>query len=121
MILCIKLIGIVLVMTGGATLVKPAFLKKLIANAQKGKLVYWITALKLLFGGILILASAQSRLPDVIKTLGIITVIGCIVGFALGEKRLKAWCGWWEKRPSSVYRLWALAVVALGVLLVYAA
>lgn len=121
MILLIRFIGIFMVGMGIMNLVNPVPMKKMISFWRQGKRIYAGGLLRLLFGVAFLLSYPQARRPGVICLLGILFLLGGILLFALGLKRIKAILEWWDKRTDSVLRLIAVLLLLLGALVIYSA
>jgi len=78
-------------------------------------------ALRLVLGMILIAAAPDCRFPQLIRILGIFSLVTAAATAALGHERLRSFVQWWVGRPSGFVRGWSLAAAAFGCLLVYAA
>lgn len=121
MLVLVKFIGIFIVSMGITILLSPSTMKKIIIFWKQGKRLYAAGILRLLIGIILLLAASQCRLVGVVVWLGILTLIGGIIIFALGLQKIKSFLDWWSKKPPLLLRLWGVIALAIGALLIYSA
>ena len=121
MLIAVRLIGVLIVGTGVAFLLKPKLYKQYVTFWQPGKRLYLGAILAILIGVIFLLAATQCRLVGVIVGLGILSLVKGIILFTPGREKMKSMLKWWQGRPLSVLRLIALIAIAFGVLLLYSA
>jgi len=121
MILLVKLIGILMACMGIINILKPVFMKKMIAFWGQGKRIYAGGLLRFLFGAIFLWSAPQARLQGVIYTLGILMLAGGALIFILGLKKVHRMLGWWSRKPDSILRVAAALILAIGVLVIYSA
>ncbi len=121
MVILVRLFGIAIVVTGIIFSANPKTLKQYIAFWKQQKRLYIGGILSLLFGVIFLLAASQCRLAGVIIVLGIWAVIKGVLLFALGQKKLNAYLGWWLGKPLSIARFLGIVALAFGVLIIYSA
>ena len=119
MLILVKLIGIVMVAMGIIFLVSPTTMRQFMLLCEKGKRVYMMGVLRILFGVIFLLTASQSRIVGVTVTLGILFIIAGVTIFILRLDRIKTMLKWYYGRPLLVLRLIALIVIALGALILY--
>jgi hypothetical protein len=78
-------------------------------------------AVRLVLGAVLIVAAPDCRFPQVMRILGIFSLVAAAATAALGHERLRSFVEWWVGRPPVFVRSWSLAALAFGCFLVYAA
>jgi len=78
-------------------------------------------AVRLVLGAVLIVAAPDCRFPQVIRILGILSLVAAAATAALGHERLRSFVEWWVGRPPVFVRGWSLVAFAFGCFLVYAA
>ncbi len=114
-----KLIGIVIVGMGITLLLSPKAMKQFMAFLGKGRRLYILGILRILFSIILLFSASQCRLVGVVLTLGVLVLIGGIIIFALGLERPKSMLKWWDRRSLVVLRFAGLIALSIGALLLY--
>ena len=77
-------------------------------------------AMRLGFGALFVAAAPSCRLPDFVRLIGLLELIGAVVLVTLGAARLQQFVAWWLGRPPSFVRYWCLAAFAFGSVLTYA-
>lgn len=119
MIILAKLIGFVIVTMGLIIALNPDTFKAVINFWKQGKNLYVAGAMRLAFGVIFIMVAPECRLSWFISVMGILMIIGGIVLFAIGPKRILAIFDWWEKKPLLLIRVIGLMALALGGFILY--
>jgi hypothetical protein len=114
-----KIVGVAIIFIGAIVLVKPAVFGVILNFWKKDKNVYLAGVIRLTFGAIFLLAASSCRLPVVITVFGVLMIIGGILIFALGPKRLSAIFDWWQNKPAFIVRLLGFVAFAMGSLIVY--
>ncbi|UCC94885.1 MAG: hypothetical protein JSW40_08755 [Candidatus Omnitrophota bacterium] len=120
MIGLVKLMGIVMVVSGAIYLVKPKVCEQVKNFWVKGNRLYLGGALSLLIGIIFLLAAWRCALPWFIMLVGIISLAKGILIFSLRKKFIPL-MEKITKGPTSTVRLLGAVALALGILLIYAA
>lgn len=121
MIVIVNIMGVVISLVGLTFLFNPALMKKFISFMKDSNKIYIIGTLRLVLGVIFILAAPQANYSPVIMAIGILMVIGGILIFAIGRKRVTAMMEWCLNMPDSNARLFAIVPVLLGVLILFSA
>jgi hypothetical protein len=116
----VGVLGALLVVLGGVFLVTPSRFQSFIAFWLSDPRIYLALFLRLFMGVVLLAASAESRLPLVLRVLGIVSLLAALVGVLMGPARLRAMASWWTGRSVALIRLWAVVTAALGAVLLYA-
>ena len=117
----IKIIGIVIVITGIVYLIKPAVMKWLIEFFKKGSRIYIAGLLRLTLAVVFLLAATACRITWIITVLGILFLLGGILVLILGPKRTTPFLDWWLKKPNWIMQILAVVTVLFGVLIIFAA
>ncbi|MCI0499324.1 MAG: hypothetical protein L0Y36_06565 [Planctomycetales bacterium] len=102
------------------SVLKPGWMKTVIGIVSKGKLVYLAAGIKILVGIIFLVFATQCKLTPIIIVFGVLSIGGAAVFFTVSLPKITAYMNWWKSRPLWMYRLWGVAAVLLGALLVYA-
>ena len=76
---------------------------------------------RVVFGLLLILAAPETRFPDGVLVLGLVTLLAALAILVIGFDQLRTFVDRWPPTRSGLMRLWALVAIALGVFLVHAA
>ncbi|HOK65276.1 MAG TPA: hypothetical protein PK054_04235 [Anaerohalosphaeraceae bacterium] len=116
----ISIIGLLTAVWGLVVVIQPLWHKTLIGFFARGRRAYAAVVLKIVVGVLFLLYARQCRIPSVIIVLGILTVVGSVLFAAMPITRIHAWFQWCRSRPLWFYRLWAVAAVLLGILILYA-
>ena len=82
---------------------------------------YFGVGIRMVFGLLLILAAPETRFPDVVLVLGLVTLLAALAILVVGFDQLRAFVERWSPTRSGLIRLWALVAIALGAFLVHAA
>jgi len=120
MLFVIGFIGIFIAAIGLGFMLNPSMFKQVIAFFGKGKRLYLAGVLRLLFGIILLTTALRCQRPAIIIAFGVLFIIGGVLIFALGLKRVKFILSWWDKKGVLTVRLMGLLAFLIGALLVYA-
>lgn len=120
MLLLVKLIGIIIAGMGVSFLLKPKMMVRFIAFWEKGRRLYIAGILRIVFAIILLFSASQCKSVGIVLTLGILFLIGGIIIFTLGLKKLKSILKWWAGKSPLVFRLLGLIALGIGILLLYA-
>ena len=121
MMLVVVLLGIVSAAFGVFAMVNPAFLRRSLDFWIEPRRLRLAMILRLAIGAVLVLSADQSRMPGLLRVIGVLAILG---GFAipiLGFERIRSFAGWWAARDDSFLRAWAAVAVAFGAVLIYAA
>ncbi len=120
MILFVALFGLFVAALGLAGVFSPARLLAVVTRAQSALGVYGIAALRLVLGGVLLLAAPSSRAPLYLTVLGALSVVSGALTPLVGARRFEAILDWWRARPHWAVRLWSALVLLFGLSLVWA-
>ena len=81
----------------------------------------WFAVLfRLVIGALLIYAAPACRAPEIVRVLGVITILAAGALVFLGADRMQRFIEWWCERPSGLIRVWSAVGVVLGGFLIYA-
>jgi hypothetical protein len=92
-----------------------------IAWAKVGKRCYMGGVVRIVLGGLLLVASPYATFFWIPVIVGAIIVISGVLIFALGLSRIHAFLDWWAVKPENTRRIASLVAVALGVLIIISA
>jgi NAD/NADP transhydrogenase beta subunit len=114
--------GVAVGLVGSIGVVRPTGLVRFVETMWQSPTGFRLAiALRLVLGVVLIVAAPDCRFPQVIRILGIFSLVAAAATAALGHKRLRSFVQWWVGRPLGFVRCWSLVAVAFGCILVYAA
>ena len=78
----------------------------------------WVAgAFRVLFGLALFLSAPTSHAPEIIRVVGVVIFVAGFITPFVGIKRVHKLLNWWEARGSIFVRIWAGAVLVIGLLL----
>jgi len=105
---------------GAVGIASPAALIELARLFQTPIGLYAAAALRVIFGGALVLAAAGSRAPRVIRTIGVVVMVAGLSMPLIGLDRFRSMLEWWAVHDPVVMRVWAGVAIASGCTLAYA-
>jgi uncharacterized protein YjeT (DUF2065 family) len=120
MLALVRIAGFIMMVFGIMYLLRPQTVKDLISFFRKGNRIYFGSAIKFLFGIILILASKQCQGRVFINVMGILMLTGGILGLVLGREKVNKLIEFWNTKSSAALRLLGVIEFILGVLIIYA-
>ena len=82
--------------------------------------IYLAGVLRLALGTTLWVVAPQTDYVVALRVLGGATIVGGVVLFVAGPARIVAMIDWWLDFSASVHRIWGLAAVLVGILLIAA-
>ncbi|MCK4307559.1 hypothetical protein KAW50_04960, partial [candidate division WOR-3 bacterium] len=86
---------------------------------EKGRRLYIAGILRIVFAIILLFSASQCRAVGVVLAFGILFLIGGIIIFTLGLKKLKSILKRWSQKSPLVFRLLGIVTLGIGILLLY--
>ena len=116
----LKILGILWIISGIFWTIKPQTLKNRLKKKMSRKLRWIIYSFMLLFGLLVIggVIRTPGMLPKIVGIAGIFITIKAIL--LLTSKTSEKMIGWWSERPLLFFRICALSILALGIMLVLA-
>lgn len=113
-----KILGFIWIILGILWFAKPEVLKNRLKRKINRKIRWTIYGFLILFGILMIgsVIKAPGLLPKIVGIVGLILVIKGI--FLLLSKASEKLWKWWADRPLSVFRLQALCIIAIGIILI---
>ncbi|MDD5455344.1 MAG: hypothetical protein PHW62_07630 [Candidatus Ratteibacteria bacterium] len=121
MLILVRLIGILIAVFGIALVLSPKTFKKVMTYFKEGNRIYWAGIIRIVFGGILLIASPHCRWTAFIVIVGILFLLAGGVIFVLGLKKSKDILDICEKKLGAMMPLAGLIPVTLGILIIFAA
>ena len=118
----VVLFGVAVGLLGMVGVVRPTRLIRFVETMWQSPTGFRLAiVLRLVLGVVLIIAAPDCRFPQVIRILGIFSLVAAAAAAALGHERLRSFVEWWVGRPPVFVRGWSLVAFAFGCFLVYAA
>ena len=105
---------------GALGIVSPMGLLSIVRQFQRPAGIYAAAILRVVLGVALFLAAPSSRLPEVVRILGIIIFVSGLITPLFGLERFRRLLNWWSARGPAFMRVWAGFALAFGLLLAYA-
>ncbi len=112
--------SLVIIAVGAVGILAPPALVWIAQHSLAPVKLYSITAVRVVFGLLLISVASASRAP---KTLRVVAFIPLVAGIAtpfVGIERAQTVIEWWTQQGSGVVRLTAVPLLALGGFIAYA-
>ncbi len=119
--LFIKIMGSLVIIEGIVLLIKPAVYPKLVSFFTKGKIMYVALLINAAIGVVFLISALSCKIPWIIITFGLLTLLGSLWMFTLKQEKLKRFLSWLVQRSSAFFRVIGLACLILGGILIYAA
>jgi small-conductance mechanosensitive channel len=115
-----NVLGTISIITGILWLIKPEGLKNRLKRKLNRKLRYMVYGFIVMFGTLMIgsVIRLHGLLPKIVGTIGIIIVIKATL--LITPKASEKMQDWLADRPVVFFRMWALAILIMGVMLVAA-
>jgi hypothetical protein len=82
--------------------------------------LYWVAAVRVVFGALLILVAAQSRMPRTLRVIGAVIVVAGILTPLVGTERIGEIFAWVSVQASFLVRVIALLPLGIGLFFVFA-
>ena len=117
----VTVLGIVLLGVGLTVLVSPRTLRRAVATFVSPATVPLFAIVRIGFGILLVIASADTRLPVFVWAFGMLLILAGVALPILGVQRTLKITKRWQARPDGSLRGWALLAILFGALLVWAA
>lgn len=110
----VVLIGFLILGIGLAVGLSPGVLRGLLHQFLEFRWVYWVSGVRVLAGGILIVAAPATRLPGFVQGLGALLIAAGVSIPLLGEERVNQMAAWWLRQSDQMLRTWGALAVVLG-------
>ena len=121
MAIAARLIGLLIVAQGVLGLVAPELFASVVKAFQTPPVIYLAALIRIAVGVVLVLAAPASRVPTGLRCLGALIVIGGLLTPVLGVQFAKLVLAWWSEGGPAIIRIWAVAALAIGAFIVFAA
>jgi hypothetical protein len=113
-------LGVVLAVVGVLLVVAPSEVLEFGRSMLSPSVLYIAAVVRIIFGGVLLWVASVSRAPTVLRVLGGVLVIAGVATPFVGVELARVVFDWMLAQGSLFTRAWASAVIALGLLIVYA-
>lgn len=115
-----KILGIIGISIGLLWLARPEALKNRLKKKMNRRFKFIIYGFIIMFGFLLIgsVIGAPGLIPKIVGIIGMIVVIKGIL--LISSKASDKMLNWWTNRPLVFFRLWALCIIAIGIMLILA-
>jgi uncharacterized protein YjeT (DUF2065 family) len=117
----IKVIGTVIVCIGLVYLVKPAVLKTTMRFFSKGSRMYLAALVRFALAIVFFMGARHCGIRWIIVMFGLIFLLSGLLIFMLGLNKAKDIIRWYLEQPLVLLRIVAVIVLAVGLIIVYAA
>ena len=117
----IRIIGTVIVCLGLAYLIKPGIIRALISFFSKGFRLFFAALVRFALAIVFLMGAKECKIPPVIVTFGLIFLLSGLLIFFLGLDRARGILKWYLEQPNFILRILAIVVLAVGLIIVYAA
>ena len=117
----IKIVGIFFIACSVLYFARPDILKHLLEFFSKGNRVYLAGLIRFLLAVLFLVSARDCRIPWAMVAFGVLFLIGGVLVFVLGPKRLAPMFDWWLGRPTWLIRILGIVALAFGGIIVYAA
>lgn len=114
------LISLFITALGAQGVISPSQLLSIARRFESRNGLYAAAVLRLIMGSSLFYSAITSRIPKVLRALGITTFISGLVTPFLGVERFGRILIWWSARGSAFMRAWAILALGVGLLLAWA-
>ncbi len=120
MTLVALILGLLIAALGTLGVASPPRLLNFVRRFQTPVGLYVAAALRVFVGVALVFAAPASRAPELIRILGVFTIVVGVITPFVGLERFRGLLDWWSARGPALVRGWAVVVLALGLSLAYA-
>ena len=120
-VLVIKSLGIVFALIGIGYLLRPDVAKRLMGFFKKGSRMYFPGVVRLILAVVFFMGARECRSFWVTFVFGIFFLLSGLLVFLLGPARIRRILDWYLAQPTFVFRVIAVVVLAVGVVIVLSA
>ena len=82
--------------------------------------LYWVAAVRITFGALLILVASQSRMPRTLRVIGVLILVAGLLTPLLGTERFGVFLTWFSGQAPLLVRAAAVVPFIVGLFFVYA-
>lgn len=113
-------VALSIICIGLMALVAPDSFLSVAQSTVTPKGLYVIAGLRVIFGLVLLIAAAASRLPRTMRVVGAIALVAGLATPLFGLERARAIFSWSSVHGTSLIRVWGVIALAVGSLIAYA-
>ena len=117
----VKIIGIVFIFMTSVYFLKPDVMKRIIEFFKQGRRMYFAGLIRFALAIVFLVGARECKRFWVIFAFGILFIISGLLVFIIPLEKIKAYIGWWQKKPALLLRLMALIALAIGAVIIYSA
>jgi len=117
----VKIIGIVFIFMTSVYFLKPDVMKRIIEFFKQGRRMYFAGLIRFALAIVFLVGARECKRFWVIFAFGILFIISGLLVFIIPLEKIKAYIGWWQKKPPLLLRLMALIALAIGAIIIYSA
>jgi len=117
----IKIIGTVIVGIGLVYLIRPKVLIGIMRFFATGSRLYLAAVVRFALAITFFLGARECDIKWVIVLFGLIFLLSGLLIFMLGLEKAKAIINWYQEQPTFVFRVVAIMVLSVGLIIIYAA
>ena len=117
----IKTIGTVIVCLGLVYLIRPKTLRAIMRFFSVGKRLHLAALVRFALAIVFFLGARECDMRWVIVLFGLIFMLSGLLIFMLGLEKSKAIISWYQEQPIVIFRVVAIMVLSVGLIIVYAA
>ena len=115
------IVGLLIAIIGFLFVFTPRSIKIFLEKFLDKKWMLWAIIFRLVIGISFILAQSETRYPQFILWLGILTLLSAITLPIVGKERVGNLIKWWLNLPTVVTIIWAFIACLFGLLIMYSA
>jgi hypothetical protein len=113
-------IGLIIGAIGIAGVAAPSLLLEFGRSLLTPTALYIVSAFRIGIGVVLVWVAPVSRMPRVLRVLGILIIIAGVLTPFFGVERSRAVFDWWSSQGPSFMRILASVAIGFGLFIVYA-
>jgi hypothetical protein len=116
----VMIVGLTVVALGLTGLVAPSQLLDLGRSLLTQNGLYAVTAVRVVFGVLLLLGARATRMPRTLRVIGSVIILAGLLTPLFGVARSQSMFSWLTAQGPDFVRVISLAAIAIGALVVYA-
>jgi len=117
----IQSLGIVFCIIGIVYLLRPDVMKWLMEFFKQGKRIYFAGVIRFALAIVFFAGARECDKPWIIFAFGILFLISGLLIFVLGPEKVRRILDWYQKQPVLIFRVIAVIVLAIGVVIIISA
>ena len=121
MVILISLMGLFLILVGLVVLIVPQSMRRTLEIFLDRRWMPAASLIRIVLGLVCILGAGETRLPTFVLGFGVLVLISGIAIPFIGFERIERLVNFWIRQSDTVLRVWSVAVIGLGGVLVWAA